>query len=191
MLLKLCLFLLPLSFFAQELVWSSSSGEVITKESYNKIIKEYVDKTYPQKVKAYNSALQINGQRQRKIELAREKEIRRYTVTLNGLMWQDDINSRRVLKNWQGAKDYCADLELLGFTNWRLADIDELKSIVDKSRKPSIRREFRNSILGYYWSSTPDASSSKYAWRVYFKRGHPSYGSRGVKFYVRCVRTEQ
>ncbi|MCK4978752.1 MAG: DUF1566 domain-containing protein [Candidatus Delongbacteria bacterium] len=53
-----------------------------------------------------------------------------------GLMWQeaDDGNSR----NWEDALSYAEDLELSGYSDWRLPDAKELQSIVDYSRCPDI-----------------------------------------------------
>ena len=47
--------ILSVSIFATEVVWSSSSA--INANEYNKIIKEYVDKTYPQEVQEYKKYL--------------------------------------------------------------------------------------------------------------------------------------
>lgn len=197
MFLKLFLFLFPFSLFSQELIWSSDSRGEVSQEKYDKVIKEYVDKKYPSRVKAYESALlraEVKKENELKIdrekELKRQREVDKNTVTLSGLMWQDDENARRVKKNYEGAKEYCEDLKLFGYTNWRLPNIDELKNIIYKSRRPTIRKEFRNSVSGYYWSSSLDASSSKYAWRMNFKSAKPSYGTKASNYHVRCVRTK-
>ncbi|MCY1722381.1 DUF1566 domain-containing protein [Prolixibacteraceae bacterium Z1-6] len=51
-----------------------------------------------------------------------------------GLMWQkaDDGNSY----NWEEALDYAWNLELAGYSDWRLPDAKELQSIVDYTRSP-------------------------------------------------------
>ncbi|MBP5591611.1 DUF1566 domain-containing protein [bacterium] len=45
-------------------------------------------------------------------------------------MWA--IPAQRRMK-WEKAKKYCEDLDYLGYTNWRLPDIDELRTIVSYS----------------------------------------------------------
>ena len=45
-------------------------------------------------------------------------------------MWA--IPAQRRMK-WEKAKKYCEDLDYLGYTNWRLPDIDELRTIVSLS----------------------------------------------------------
>jgi len=46
------------------------------------------------------------------------------TVTLGNLMWEDTPHTRSKspedMVDWKGAVNYCADLELGGFSNWRL-----------------------------------------------------------------------
>ena len=170
MILKLFLFLLPLALVAGEVVWSSDTKSGLSKEEHDKAIKEYVDENYPNEVKAWNK---LN------------------TVSLNGLMWQDNEDAKRVLRDWEGAKRYCEDLELVGYSDWRLPYIKELLSIVDKTRNPAIKKEFRNTISSYYWSSTTLASNTSLAWIVLFLDGFQSYGNRTFSTYVRCVRAGQ
>lgn len=54
--------------------------------------------------------------------------------TATGLMWQkaDDGNSR----DWKEALEYAENLELAGYSDWRLPNSKELQSIVDYSRSP-------------------------------------------------------
>ncbi len=114
------------------------------------------------------------------------------TVTdLNtGLMWQqaDDGTTR----TWQEAIDYCAALTFPsgGYSDWRLPDRRELMSIVDFGRVyPSIDTtyfpECRSSV---YWSSSPLADGSDYAWLVHFSYGRVGGYGKASHYYVRCVR---
>lgn len=48
------------------------------------------------------------------------------------LMWARQDNGRDL--NWNQAGDYCRDLTLGGYSNWRLPAIDELPGIFDKTR---------------------------------------------------------
>ena len=47
------------------------------------------------------------------------------------LMWAGRDNGKDV--NWRTAKKYCRDLRLGGYSDWRLATIDELKGIYDST----------------------------------------------------------
>ena len=49
----------------------------------------------------------------------------------SGLMWAGKDNGKDL--NWHNAMKYCRNLRLAGFSDWRLASIDELRRIWDKS----------------------------------------------------------
>jgi hypothetical protein len=55
-----------------------------------------------------------------------------WTDPATKLMWAKETNSSDV--TWNQAKDYCANLRLAGYSNWRLPTIDELESIYDKTQ---------------------------------------------------------
>jgi hypothetical protein len=103
-----------------------------------------------------------------------------------GLIWQDSASI--VKKDWSGAKSYCKDLSLGGYSNWRLPHIDELISIVDTSRKsPAIKKIFKNTKSDYYWSSTEYKGDSSKAWDLIFYNGGDLYNDKSNDYYVRCV----
>jgi hypothetical protein len=105
------------------------------------------------------------------------------------LMWQDDVESKTVTKDWQGAINYCKDLSLAGFDDWRLPKIEELESITDDTRSdPAIQVGFENVMSDYYWSSSSVVYNSNYAWYVGFKYGSDRYNYKSSNYYVRCVR---
>ena len=62
------------------------------------------------------------------------------TVTDNstGLMWMKKDNGHYGVGglNWQEALDYCEDLSLVNYTDWRLPNAKELQYIVDYTRSP-------------------------------------------------------
>ena len=73
---------------------------------------------------------EAQSQEQRK--LAQETQARGYWVDPStGLMWPASDNGKPV--TWRQAVGYCRDLRLGGFSDWRLATLDELASLVDKS----------------------------------------------------------
>ncbi|MGK5094818.1 DUF1566 domain-containing protein [Deltaproteobacteria bacterium TL4] len=104
-----------------------------------------------------------------------------------GLMWQQVDDG--TVRNWEQALQYCESLELAEHTDWKLPNIKELLSLVDYTRSnPSIHPLFPNTQSSGYWSSTVNASSSSYAWYVYFYNGFVYYYYRSNTYYVRCVR---
>jgi Protein of unknown function (DUF1566) len=63
---------------------------------------------------------------------AQESQVRAYwTDPSTGLMWAGKDNGKDV--NWHKATNYCRDLRLAGYSDWRLATIDELQGIYDKN----------------------------------------------------------
>ncbi len=109
--------------------------------------------------------------------------------SVTGLMWQKNGNAAGS-KTWNNAKNYCANLSLWWYSDWKLPNVKELESIVDFSKKnPSIETsKFTNTVSRYYWSSTTYSNGTGYAWGVYFYYGYSSYYSKTNYKYVRCVR---
>jgi hypothetical protein len=82
------------------------------------------------------------------------------------LMWAAKDNGKDV--SWKDAAKYCHNLRLAGYSDWRLATLDELASLVDKSASAPERagnteilninlgRHVRGnlSLTGDPWSST-------------------------------------
>ena len=110
--------------------------------------------------------------------------------TKRKLMWQDDESVKNVKKDWQGAIEYCKNLNFAGFDDWRLPSRMELLGITDKTKSdPAIQDGFQNVVSGYYWSSSPDVLVSFFAWRVTFRNGYDDgSGGKSASLYVRCVR---
>jgi ribosomal protein L40E len=105
-----------------------------------------------------------------------------FVDTDTNLMWQDDIEAKEVTKDWRGAIDYCEDLSLAGFNDWRLPDQDSLEALYPK------QQYLTNVVSAYYWSSSSSVSNSNYAWNVVFYNGGYNYNNKRHYFHVRCVR---
>ena len=71
-------------------------------------------------------------------KLAQETQVRgHWTDPSTGLMWAGKDNGKAVI--WHDAVGYCRNLRLAGYSDWRLATLDELASLVDKSIPTSER----------------------------------------------------
>ena len=118
---------------------------------------------------------------------------------LTGLMWVRDLSTVKinggqngVATPWQNALDsvnggYC------GYTDWRLPNINELKSLLNYGDKISPaswlnRQNFVNVLNNGYWSSTSYASDTSYAWFINFSSGFVVASSKNLNAYVWPVR---
>ena len=119
----------------------------------------------------------------------------RYTVTADtvldnrtGLMWQREVPSERY--TWAEAKAYAAELRLGGHKDWRLPTIEELESLVVRlDGAPTIDRvAFPDTPAEFFWSSSPNADDTSYAWGVNFNYGYTNDIGTTNDYRVRCVR---
>ena len=118
-----------------------------------------------------------------------------------GLMWMQctigrsgpDCGGVNVVVNWVDALNTAAATDFANFSDWRLPNVNELRSIVSSTcHSPSINTTFfPNTISSAYWTSTPSAEDSRNAWRVAFSFGSSNHFSRSNKFHIRLVRDIQ
>ncbi len=108
--------------------------------------------------------------------------------TRTGLMWQRAVPLDRF--TWVEATAYAKSLRLGGHTDWRLPTKEELESIVVKGRgAPAIDTvAFPNTPGAFFWSSSPDANTTDYAWGVSFYDGYTFNDYTTNNGRVRCVR---
>mgnify|MGYP002477851142 FL=1 len=106
------------------------------------------------------------------------------------LMWQDNIDNIKILKTHQDAQDYCEQLNLAGYSDWRLPTIEEYETIVyKKNTKTNINFAFRYNLRDGYWASKAHWRTFWfYADYMFFVSGTPYYDSRHKLKYVRCIR---
>ena len=107
-------------------------------------------------------------------------------------MWQQ---AEADVMTWEEALTYCEDLDLAGYSDWRLPNVYELQSTVDYSAyEPAINTTiFPRTMPFNFWSSTTnviDVDSDNYALNISFKDGKVLVGSgyKSNSNYVRAVR---
>ncbi|HFG1779554.1 Lcl C-terminal domain-containing protein [Vibrio cholerae] len=120
--------------------------------------------------------------------------------------------------NWNDALRTAMNYSYAGHSDWRVPTVDELDSLVycSKGRKPSERpngkyvkssngiclgdkhqwptiniRAFPNTPESWYWSSSPSADNSNYAWLVNFNYGYVDNFNKNGYLHVRLVRAGQ
>jgi len=109
--------------------------------------------------------------------------------TKTHLMWQDNKDAKTVKRDWQGAINYCRNLKLGGYRDWRLPSEGELLTIVDyREYKPTISPVFKNVASKPYWSSTSYAGNPSCYWIVSFYNGIVIWDGIEMNDYVRCIR---
>ncbi len=125
------------------------------------------------------------------------------TDNKTGLMWKqcsqglsgtDCTTGTVTTHTWQQALDLAGSEDFAGFTDWRLPDIEELRSIAAiNCFNPAINETaFPNTPSSRFWSSSPNAVSTVYARFTFFSYGHDNgLHDRNVNERVRLVRSEQ
>ncbi len=127
------------------------------------------------------------------------------TVThhTTGLIWQrcslgqswdgTDCTGSATAFTWAEALAAAAQDALGGFSDWRLPNKNELASIVEyRCWQPAINhQQFPHTPSDLYWSSSPNASHSGYAWGVGFGYGSVGRFNKYGNHHVRLVRAGQ
>jgi hypothetical protein len=126
--------------------------------------------------------------------LAQETQARGYWIDpATNLMWAGKDNGENL--KWKKAAKYCGDLKLAGYSDWRLASLEELQGIYDKNAEsPGLMGDkyYHNVspstwhvkgglfLTGSNWTSNrrldDRGKPSGYAWRFDFNDGRPFDG---------------
>jgi alpha-tubulin suppressor-like RCC1 family protein len=90
----------------------------------------------------------------------------------SGLVWLKDGNIRKLPMPWLGAKQYIQEMNSgkkpnFGYTDWRLPSINELQSLIDRSRfypALAVGHPFTDVQNHFYWSSSTGRDVIDYVW---------------------------
>ena len=110
---------------------------------------------------------------------------------LTSLIWQKSGSSSKY--SWNEAKNYCSNLSLDGYNNWRLPTYNELYYLADRTKcNPAIDTNYFNSkIYDWYWTNTEYKNDNSKAWIVGFDSGNDDWYFNAGNSYVRCVKQRQ
>jgi alpha-tubulin suppressor-like RCC1 family protein/formylglycine-generating enzyme required for sulfatase activity len=113
---------------------------------------------------------------------------------LTGLIWQRS-QSANSSNTWADANDYCAALTTGNQVDWRLPNVQELRSLVDYGRSdPAIDLDvFPGTASKRYWTSLTIPNAADRAFTVNFDTGQDWFRDKNPTApsneYVRCVRS--
>ncbi|WP_201246557.1 DUF1566 domain-containing protein [Halochromatium salexigens] len=95
--------------------------------------------------------------------------------------------------SWQVALQHAEAAVFAGSDLWRLPNKNELASLVElRCYNPAINeRYFPNTPSNWFWSSSPYASYSGFAWSVQISIGNVSSHGKSIALYVHLVRAAQ
>lgn len=96
--------------------------------------------------------------------------------------------------NWKDAIEFCKNLNYAGHNDWRLPTIEELLTLVDRSKyKPALPagHPFLSGQSSYYWSGSTYAYGTNYAWYVFMDYGFVYNDYKTSSYYVWPVRSGQ
>ncbi len=107
-----------------------------------------------------------------------------YTDEHTGLSWQVE---GAMEKTWSAALEYCETSILLGVADWRLPNVNELKTLLDRSvyHPASMLPDMAS---GGTWSATASDALPGNAWFVDFYDGLVSDGNMSNPLNALCVR---
>jgi hypothetical protein len=135
-----------------------------------------------------------DGSYQKGVQRSYTKSDNIITDNVTKLQWQD---SSLKSTNWDSAIQSCENLNLSGFNDWRLPNMNELLTLLDFGYSPKIDPTFSTKRAGSFWSlDTYEADPQAYAYYVNFSNGSTAeYNDRSKfkktnKYYIRCVRGE-
>ncbi|WP_293650264.1 DUF1566 domain-containing protein, partial [Thiolapillus sp.] len=96
--------------------------------------------------------------------------------------------------DWDSLVDGSNAEQLCGYDDWRVSSVDELLSLVNNDRTfPAIDTDyFPNTAIPYFfWSSSPYADDSDFAWYAYFSSGGANKSQRNHDLSVWLVHSRQ
>ncbi len=104
-----------------------------------------------------------------------------------GRMWERTGSASAM--NWQAALAYCQSRTTGGYSDWRLPDVMELRTLADYARyDPAVDITALVSAGFDTWTSSTVDTYPGVAWHVNFQSGFSAGEDKTAALYARCVR---
>jgi len=93
--------------------------------------------------------------------------------------------------SFANASTTCKNLRLVSQSDWRIPQVAELDTIVDRTKQnPSINGTyFASTTIQWHWTNEPRVSTPANGWVVMFDEGSVSDDVKTVAYPIKCVRT--
>lgn len=103
------------------------------------------------------------------------------TCSDSSLSWQDGFELKKITQ--KETEDYCKNLKLGGFTDWRIPNIFDILTITvaAKDELYGYKEGFKNKQKGIFWAKSANTLDHAYFYV-------PSVRVLKTKAYMRCVR---
>jgi len=149
--------------------------------------KEQISQSQP---KSHENKVIIEKETKLKVSKKSKKMKRNaeFVITPTKEIWQDNEGVKTTSLSWAKATEFCENLTIESYNDWRLPSKEELGSIVDKNNKPTINKAFQNIKAAHYWSKSVYKNSKYYVWIVDFNTGVSGGYSKEKIALVRCIR---
>ena len=106
-----------------------------------------------------------------------------FTDLATGLIWNTNFGSKT---DWKASLSFCESMDCCGHTDWRLPDINEIRSLLNMSNS-NPATDFPNFPVASFWSSTHSGSDVKVL-KTDFSTGAISLVPQSETLDVACVR---
>ncbi len=170
--------------------WSATEDAMVQEYAWSQgLMYKAYNHTHNKKDKKYIRCVREDTKSQEKNYYVKNKDV--VVDKKHNLVWQD---TNAVALNFKDALEYCASLELQGYSNWELPDIKTLRSLVDYDRySPAISDVFEHTKNASYYSSSRDRrdANESYVENIEFNHGVDGHIGVEQKQHVRCVQKLQ
>ena len=134
--------------------------------------------------------------KKQKISLKEENEIKKRNIYLDkmtGLIWQ---NTKELYSStFLNSKKYCNELQLMGYNDWYLPNLSELKTIINNQNNQNLQKAFKDMEKSkniIFWADT-EKNTDLGVWTINFDNLYIEHISKlsTNKYNTRCVRSDQ